>query len=57
MRVPATTPYHGSIGIDVDSERDPPRTGFYTAVIPLSCVACLGLWAFAVWKVVELVSA
>ena len=57
MRVPATTPYHGSIGIDVDSERDPPRTGFYTAVIPLSCVACLGIWAFAVWKVVELVSA
>ncbi len=57
MRVPATTPYHGSIGIDEESELDPPRTGIYAAVIPISCVVCLGLWAFAIWKVVEFVSA
>ena len=56
MRVPAT-PYHGSIGIDEESELDPPRTGFYAAVIPISCIVCLGLWVVAIWKVVELVSA
>ena len=44
MRVPAT-PYHGSIGIDEENEHDPPRTGIWSAVIPLSAIACLGIWA------------
>ena len=34
MRVPAV-PYHGSIGIEED-ERDYPRTGIYSAVIPIA---------------------
>jgi hypothetical protein len=53
MRVPAT-PYHGSIGIEED-EHDYPRTGIYSAVIPLAGIACLGLWILAIWKAVELI--
>ncbi|HET7715989.1 MAG TPA: hypothetical protein VFK86_10210 [Bauldia sp.] len=56
MRVPAT-PYHGSIGINEENEQDPPRTGIYTAVIPIAGIVCLGLWVLAIWKVVELVAA
>lgn len=56
MRVPAT-PYHGSIGIDEESALDPPRTGIWSAVIPLSAIACLGIWALAIWKVVDLIAA
>jgi hypothetical protein len=56
MRVPAT-PYHGSIGIDEENEQDPPRTGIWAAGIPLSAIACLGIWALAIWKVVELIGA
>jgi hypothetical protein len=53
MRVPAT-PYHGSIGIEGD-ERDYPRTGIYSAVLPIASVVCLGLWVLAIWKVVDLI--
>jgi hypothetical protein len=53
MRVPAT-PYHGSIGIE-GNERDYPRTGIYSAVIPLAGIVCLGLWVLAIWKAVELI--
>lgn len=53
MRVPAT-PYHGSIGIEED-EHESARAGFYSAVIPVAGVVCLGLWVLAIWKVVELI--
>ena len=56
MRVPAT-PCHGSIGINEENELDPPWTAIDAAVIPISCVVCLGVWVLAIWKVVELVSA
>jgi hypothetical protein len=54
MRVPAV-PYHGSIGID-EEEHDAPRTGIYSAVIPIAAIACLGLWVLAIWKAVDLIS-
>jgi hypothetical protein len=54
MRVPATTPYHGSIGIEGD-EREYPRAGIYAAVIPLAGIVGLGLWVLAIWKVVDLI--
>jgi len=53
MRVPAA-PYQGSIGIEED-ERDDPRTGIYSAVIPVAGIACLGLWILAIWKAVDLI--
>lgn len=53
MRVPAI-PYHGSIGIE-DDGRDYPRTGIYSAAIPIACIACLGLWILAIWKAVDLI--
>jgi hypothetical protein len=54
MRVPAV-PFHGSIGID-GNDHDRPRTGFYSAVIPLAGIACLGLWVLAIWKAVDLIA-
>jgi hypothetical protein len=53
MRVPAV-PYHGSIGIEED-EHGSPRTGMYSAVIPIAGIACIGLWILAIWKAVDLI--
>ncbi len=53
MRVPAV-PYHDLIGIEED-ERDYPRTGLFSAVIPVAAVVCLGLWVLAIWTAVDLI--
>jgi hypothetical protein len=54
MRVPAT-PYHESFAID-DDGRDDSRTGIYAAAIPIAGIVCFGLWALAIWKVVDLIA-
>lgn len=53
MNVPAV-PHHGSIGIEAD-EREYPRAGFYSAVIPVAAIVCLVLWGLAIWTAVDLI--
>ena len=55
MHVPAV-PSHGSIGIE-GAGHDEPRTGLYSAVIPIAAIVCLGLWILAIWKAVDLIAA
>jgi hypothetical protein len=45
--------YRGVIEME-ESRLDPSPVGLYNAAIPIACLAGLGVWVLAIWKLVEL---